>query len=270
MRMRCVLLFVAVFAYGCGPKTSDSLADVQDKLEEPTGRIAELVMLLKSDNRQTAFDAATELGNMGSSATSAIPALVDIGTFNEQGTYKRYPSLAAGKALSKIKPEAAVPYLAKALQAPEKRYWAARILGEFGAIAEPAIPGLVDAIRTVIVAQTSDERDASAQAAAALAKIRPRGLSALIGEMGHDNSKVRYLAVWATPRGIDGKPAIETLAETLSDVDPDIRTLAAHALADIGPEAKHVLTIIRLSLDKERNPRVVGALLQAIDSIETN
>lgn len=237
-------------------------------LPEPSGRVGDLVAQLQSDDRQVAFGAATELGNMGPDAIAAIPALVDLATFDEAGSYRVYPGLAAGEALAKISPKAAVPYLVKALRQPHRRYWAARILGEFGSTARPAVSALVDALRTVKSAQTDDERNASAQAAAALANIRPEGLSALISQMGHDNAEVRTLAVWATPRGPDGRPAVEVLAWRLSDADNDIRRLAAIALGDIGPQANAALPFLRMAIEKERDLIVRFSMLGALESIE--
>ena len=262
MRVYFTSLLVFTFlAYGCrDSKTPDTPA--------PTERVGELVKLLQSSDRQVAFDAATELGRMGSDAIAEIHALVDLETFDEKGSYIVHHTVAAGEALSKIDAKAAVPYLTKALQHPSKRYWAARVLGEFGDTAKPAIPALVDVLRAVTSAQTENERDASAQAAAALARIRPHGLSALISEMGHKDKGVRRLAVWATPRGPDGKPAVETLAWRLSDADPDIRWLAANALANIGSDASDALSFIKIALDKEPSGRVLFALQRAIGSIK--
>jgi len=283
MRLLLTCLVLLTFlACGCGDsntaespdsttKGNDSTkTEESEKLPKPTGRVARLVEQLQNSDRQVAFDAATELGEMGSDAIAAIPALVDLATFDEKGSHRIHPTLAAGEALPKINAEAAVPYLVKSLKLREKRYSAARILGEFGPTARPAIPALVDAMRAVTTAQTEDERSASAQAAAALAKIRPHGLSALVSEMGHNDTAVRKLAVWATPRGADGKPAVNVLAQRLSDSDSEIRSLAANALADIGPGATDALPFIKMALDKERSGLVVFALQRALDSVTNN
>lgn len=276
------LVLFTFLVYGCrGSNTPDTPdpttkgnrspeTDESNTLPKPTGRVAELVESLQSTDRQVAFDAATELGEMRSDALAAIPALVDLATFDEKGSHRVHPTLAAGEAIPKIDTEAAVPYLTESLKLPNKRYWAARILGEFGRSAKPAISALVDALRAVTSAQTEDERDGSAQAAAALAKIGPHGLSALISEMGHNDKEVRKLAVWATPRGANGKPAVNVLAQRLSDGDSDIRSLAANALADIGPDATDALPFIKIALDKERSGFTVFALQRALASINKN
>lgn len=273
------LVPLTFLAIGCGDSKSVKTEYMEEsrkdstqraKLETlpmPTGRVARLIEQLESSDRQAAFDAATELGNMGSDAIAAIPALVDLATFDEKGSHRIHPTLAAGEALSKISIQAAVPHLIESLELHNKRYWASKILGEFGADARPAVPALVDAVRAVARAQTEDEQSASAQAAAALARIRPQGLSALVSEMGHKDVAVRKLAVWATPRGADGKPAVNALAQRLSDDDSEIRTLAANALADIGPDAREALPFIKMALNKERNEFAVLALKGAMDSV---
>ena len=270
------LVLFTFLAYGCGSSSSpDSStegndspkADESTTLPKPAGHVAELVKLLESTDRQVAFDAATELGEMGPDAIAAIPALVDLATFDAKGSYTVHPTLAAGKALPKINAEAALPYLTKALALPNRRYWAANVLGNFGRTAEPAIPALVDALRAVTSAQTEDESAASAQAAAALVKIGPRGFSALISEMGHYNKEVRKVAILVTPRGADGKPAVNQLAGCLSDDDSDVRRLAACALADIGPDATDALPFLEFALERERIVLVASAMRDALDRI---
>ncbi|MCH8879582.1 MAG: HEAT repeat domain-containing protein [Planctomycetes bacterium] len=235
---------------------------------DPTGGIAQLVTELQSIDRQVAYNAATELGNMGPEAIAAIPALVELATFDEKGTYRVYPGLAAIEAIPRISAESAVAYLIRALQEPSKRYWAAHLLGGFGDVARPAVLPLVDALRAVTEAQTEDERSASAAAAAALATIRPHGLSTLIGEMGHDDSEVRKLAVWATPRGSDGKPVVEELGSRLSDPDRAVRRLAAIALADIGADASDALPFIEMAMQEERDGFVLSELRRALENIQ--
>lgn len=239
-------------------------------LSDPTGGVAQLVIELQSVDRQVAYNAATELGNMGPEAIAAIPALVELATFDERGTYRVYPGLAAKEAIRSISAKTAVPYLIRALQEPSKRYWAAHLLGGFGDVARPAVLPLVEALRAVTEAQTEDERSASAQAAAALAAIRPHGLSALIGEMGHDDTEVRKLAIWASPRGSDGRPAVHTLALRLSDPEGGVRRLAAIALADIGADARDALPFIEMAMQEERDGFVLSELRRVLENIQKN
>ncbi len=73
-----------------------------DKLKGSSGGsssdIQKLVLQLKDPNWKTRFDAATALGNMGSKATSAMPALEDA-IADDNGEV----CLAASDALSKIR-----------------------------------------------------------------------------------------------------------------------------------------------------------------------
>lgn len=264
----CLLLVACDRSTSPGVTTpADVNSSGHAEIPAPTGRVADLVRELGSSDRQTAADAATTLGEMGRDVVAAIPALVDLATFDEPGSYGVFPGLRAADALKKIDVAMTVPRLADCLSDPSKRYWAARILGEIGQPAEPAIPQLVEALRAIRVAQTADERQASASAAAALAQIRPRGLGALVSEMGHDDPNVRRIAVWATPRGDDGIPAIDELTRCLEDDDPEVRALAAHALADIGAEAKRVLPLMADALKHEQIPLVRMNLGIAMDRL---
>jgi HEAT repeat protein len=240
------------------------------RLPKAEGKIASLIKSLHDTDRQVAFDAAMALGEIGTDAVSAIPDLVDLATFDEQGSYRVHPSLAAGEAIHKINPKAAIPYLVESLEQPEKRYWAARILGEMGPTATASVPSLVRALREVVFSQTDDERSGCAQAAVALAEIRPRGLSALIREMTHENREVRNLAVWATPRGPGGKPAVNALALRLTDEDVEIRRMAAIALGDIGPDAADAIPHIEFALKRERDGMVVFDLQRALQAINAS
>ena len=243
-----LLCFIAVYLL----KGGDS--------SEPTGRVAVLVSQLNSKDREVVFDAAEELGSMGVSARAAIPALVDLATFNEHGSFRIHPGLAAKDALEKIDKQLAVKYLIEATTKSEKRYWACRILGEYGDDAVPAIPSLVEALRAVEHAKSSEERSGSEQAAAALAKIRPKGLSALISEMSSYNKEVRHLAVLAIPRGSAGKPAVERLTDRLADDDSGIRKIASFALQDIAADAEYALPLLKHHYQREQNPSVKIAM----------
>ncbi len=256
-----------LLSFGCNDSRPP---DQPSDLPKPSGHIAELVADLRSNDRQIAFGAATELGNLGPNAVAAIPALVDLATFDDKGSHRISPGLAAIEALSKISEEKSVPYLIKALEQPRKRYWAARILGDFGENARPAVSALVEALRAVTTSQNADEEDASAQAAAALMKIRPEGLSALISEMEHNSPEVRKLAVWATAlfSCTDAKPAVATLARCLSDQDPDIRRLAANSLDNIGSDAEEALFDLRWAIERERNAFTLHAMECAVKSIQ--
>jgi len=193
---------------------------------------------------------------------------VELATFDEKGSHKVHPTLAAGEALSKISADASVPLLIEALKEPRKRFWAAQILGGLGDTATEAIPELVEAVREVATAVTDDERNASAQAANALANIRPKGLSALISEMGHDHPEVRCLAIQFVPDGSDGKPAVEALARRLADTQDDVRRLAAIALKDIGPDAEAAILFLEIARKKERKGFVLFSIENALKSIQ--
>lgn len=238
------------------------------ELPSPSGRIAELVELLQSSDRQVAYDAARELGAIGSKAKSAIPALIKLATSHEEGSYRVHPSLQAQKALASIDTDLAVQGLIESLIDPNQRFWAARILGDWGSVSMPAIPGLVEALRGVTRAQSQDQIDASAQAAASLGRIGPEGISALISEMSHQDPRVRELAIWATPRGEAGIPAIGTLSKCLSDDDADVRQLAALAIADIGPAASVAESKINRALETEKVGQVRYALRSALEAIK--
>ena len=250
------------------PVGATATPDFLNPLPPPTGAVAVLVAKLRSANRQVAFDAATELGNMEPKAVAAIPALVDLATFDEAGAHAVHPTLAAGEALPKISAQLAVPHLIEAVKQPHKRYWAAKILGGFGEAARPAIPALVDALRAVATAQTGNEYDACVPAGFALAAIPPDGLSALIHEMGHRNVEVRKLAIQCVPEGSGGKPAVQELERRLSDSEPEVRAMAAGKLARIGPDAKDAIGFLERAIRRETGGSALSSMRMALESIQ--
>ena len=57
---------------------------------------------------------------------------------------------------------------------------------------------------------------------------------------------------------------------TSLDDDPDVRSMAANALAGIGPDARDALPFIKMALVKERSGMVAFALKTALTDIGGN
>ncbi len=266
-----ILGVLAVLVCGCSsdaPPQKSNKPVKKAAFHEPTGRVKELVEILRGNDRAAAYDAAIRLGEMKQEAVAAVPALVDVATLDDPGFHNRHPGLEAGKALTKISPEKAVPLIAEILSNPERRFWAAYWLREWGKTSDPAVPALVRAVRDLPNAATENERHACNQAAVALAAIRPRGLLVLINELTHDNPEVRSLAAWAIPRDEAGKIAVPELSRLLSDKNSKVRAQAATTLGNIGPHAKDALQFLKMRLEIEQDRQVRGTILVAIKWIE--
>jgi HEAT repeat protein len=123
---------------------------------DPEGRecVPALISALEHDDRDTADVAAKCLGLLGPRAKAAVQALADIVTrdFDEdEGITVANPQVSAAKALQRIGMPAlsALPKLVLALKSDySAAEAAATVLGSFGSQAKPAIPYLIEAVKT--------------------------------------------------------------------------------------------------------------------------
>lgn len=209
-------------------------------------------------------------GALGTAASNAVPALIEIYEQNASPTARR----AAGNALVEIGPAAklaipaliksatstnsevrafglstlgrmalesklVVPVLIKGLHDPDRevRFNAAfglEALAFMGGDAKPAIPALVETLK---------DRHVSARAAAATAlghiHSEPDVVVPVLVEMLRDSdAQLHAFAATALGEfGNNGKPAVAPLIELLSEGNQDARKAATNALKQIDPEA---------------------------------
>lgn len=108
--------------------------------------VGKLTTQLKDEDEDVRYDAVKALEGMGDTAKEAVPALTE--ALSDQDPKVRYR---AAKALSKIGANAAaVPALSEALKDnnPDVVYYAAKSLEALGTDAEPAVPGLIQALQS--------------------------------------------------------------------------------------------------------------------------
>ena len=134
--------------------------------------------------------------------------------------------------LAKLGPKAepAVPALVEAMNNEYDRYRAVNVLGDIGPSASPAVPALVERLNFIL--GNKDYRDRVTESAGiidTLAKI-----------------------------GSEARAAITVLRMSLKDENSHIRYEAAHALGEMGPEAKVAIPDLEAVLDdKEYVPLYV-------------
>jgi HEAT repeat protein len=130
-----------------------------------------------------------------------------------------------------------VPVLARVLgggDAPMRRE-AAHTLGKLGVLATPAVPALIESLK-------SEDRRLVQESAKALGEIGPAAhpaIDSLIALMADTHFLACRLAAWALVR--IGRPAVPALVATLRDADPFVRAEAAWALAHLGPAARQAV-----------------------------
>jgi HEAT repeat protein len=199
------------------------------------------VRALDSPVSDVRYRAIHSLGAIGPEAGEAVPALAALLV----GSPSRGTRIEAALALSKMAPasRAAVPALAQALADPEPLVRTNAILAliRLRDQARPAIPALIRALRD----------DAN--------RRRPATFTFTIQE-----AAARALG-WASAGSPDAVPA---LTEVLRDGGPDgLRTAAAGALGEVGPEARPAAALLRAML-QEKDPDLRQTAREALEKIE--
>ncbi len=207
---------------------------------------------------------ARALGGIGS--RTAVPRLLE--ALADPGEEVR---AAAAQALARIGPTAAdVPVLAAALSSPDRYVaaFAAWSLGNLGALAEPAVGELVQAL---------GRGETNAVVAGALARIGPAAKSAvpeLVRSLGSEDDGRRWRAARTLGRiGPAAEPAVAALTAALADPSSVVRAHAARALGRIGPNAKPAAAALqRATGDPEQGVRDEAreALLRLQGALESS
>jgi HEAT repeat protein len=214
---------------------SDEIRDRVDKpIECPLegeDRVKDLLGKLESPDLDTVLVAIYELGEMGSAASSAVPALTKL---LEDPEWRKRGGAAAS--LGDIGSETAIPALTKLLGDEEGlvRASAAKALARIG---EPAIPTLIEVIKK------NENEHARYAALESLGKMGPAASSAVqtLIEMLEDESRsdfwihsIRLVEALGNIGSDQAIPALtKVLLEDFSDGD---RMEAAKALGNIGSE----------------------------------
>jgi len=218
--------------------------------------IPDLIRILKTPNERAQRLAIGALGNMGESATPAVPYII------ESMKNSRLEAFASG-ALRKLGPKAkaAVPELIKMLGDKRKRFSAASVLEAIGPQAREAIPALQDClgdksrvtfarvllainpksekaiqqlVRVAESAYVTDQWTEQPDAHYLLVKYGHEGnryLQSLIDALENPNSRIRLsAAAYLGKLGAEANEAAESLGRALKDDDPEVRAEAARAI----------------------------------------
>jgi HEAT repeat protein len=195
------------------------------------------------------------LGKIGPAAKPAVPGLVGLLGDADWGV-----RVNAAAALWRIDRHArAIPALVDMLRFSTGTgpYKAAVALGSLGPEAEPAVAGLIGALR---------HTDADVRRAAARARGQncPAALAALEEALTDPDESTRRYAVEAL--GWIGQPAVPALIEVLGNDNAQGRLTAARALGRLGPEAKSAAPALLESVD-DADPEVRAAAAAALGQI---
>ena len=259
--------------------------------EKTAAKVAKLISLLESKDKEVRLSAAKRLGQLGTAAKAAAPALglclrqdadakaaqqaalalAQIGAAGveelilaamEPRHAVRQPALLA---LGKIGPDAkkAVEVLGDVLAREPNgnlRAMAAFALGEIGEDAKEAVPGLCQALR--------DPWPPVRQcAAASLGNIGKAALPGVKEAVRDTEAPTRFEGILAM--GIlahEQKEAVPYLVEGLRDAEHRIRVTAAGALGSVGPDAKDALPAL-LPMLQENNFELQQTAYNAIMAI---
>ena len=199
-----------------------------------------LIDLLRDPDNRAA--AAAVLGDIGPEAEAAVPALARALEDSDDDVRRT-----SADALGDIGPaaEAAVPALARALDDTDAsvRSNAATALGDLGPVARAAVPALVRALRD----GDPDTRWASAEALGEIGVASEAVVAGLIDALDDPGAWVPMYA----RDGLKalGPEAIPAVIGALSDLDPEVRRLAAEVLGSYGSGAQAAIPALEALLD---------------------
>jgi HEAT repeat protein len=153
-----------------------------------------------------------------------------------------------------------LPARLKVLQSGDvsRRRKTARVLGEFGATARPAIPTLIEALG-------DPDQEVREQSLTAIEKsMDAAALPLLVKATKHEKAEVRARAIYLlSVLREEVKGVLPTILAGLKDSDVGVRTAAAEVLGQIGPiDQRMVPALVETIADKE--PRVRGAAVRTL------
>ena len=318
MSSRSILLLTVIFTMG----TSCEL-----HAQRPEGG-AEVMLRLQSEVPQVRAAAALEMGELGIQTRPALEALgrlladpdervrrAAISALRQIDPEPEFALPALTRLLADANPavaahaaeilagygEQAVPYMIRALEHEDARYWACLVLSGIGPEAAPAVPAL-----TVVL--DSEEPETQHEAIMALAAIGPEAKAAVpalleilkseqqamvisgtyaLGNMGEaaqlatpalrdqmqtDNAFVRTVTAWALASVNPQDPAIQQQAIELlvaalgNPEDGQVRMAAARGLVALKPDHAILLPALTEML-KDSPPEVVADSLRALAAV---
>jgi HEAT repeat protein len=241
-----------------GPRPADFRVDT----------VAFRVESLKSRDPRVQGRAASDLGDYGPAAESAVAPLIDALGADDADLPRR-----CAAALARIGPKAVPPLIREVEGGSEqRRTGAASALGQMGKPAEPAVPALVAVLRDR--RQATGPRREAARALGAIGQRPAQVVPPLREVLQAESAEVREQAARALgsfPTAV--KEAVPALIPLLKDVELFVRIGAAESMTRFGPGSKDavpaVLEALRETKPAERGPtvRLRCVLVQALGAI---
>ncbi|HMF17130.1 MAG TPA: HEAT repeat domain-containing protein, partial [Gemmataceae bacterium] len=212
-----------------------------------------LIKALADKNDSIRRKAAYTLGRIAPKPEKVVGELIKaLGDKNEDVRQ------AAVEAVSKMG-QPAVPALIEALENTDHvvRNHAAQALGEIGADAKAAIPGL----KKLMLAEDAAEKGTLNLAADALGKIGKDAIGALNDALKDNRENVRVVSLAALGRV--GAPAVPALVDALGDKRVDVRRMAAQVLMPMRISDKMVVLGLTFAL-KDQDDQVRNSSYNAL------
>jgi HEAT repeat protein len=200
--------------------------------------------------------AAYALGRIGADPETTAPVLV--AALGDADADVREAASSALPKMGKI----AVPPLIKAMQSDKAilRNGAIKTLGDIGAEAEPALPGLKAFLH-------DPKKGAGEQAADALAGIGTPALKTLVAAAADDNDAVRPLALRALNKM--GATAVPAFIDLLGSKHLDVKRHAASILGQLQVQDKSVVIALGFAT-KDKDFQVRANALVSLQQMGTN
>jgi HEAT repeat protein len=215
-----------------------------------------VVELLRDEDSEVRAIALDALGNTGSQAEEAIPAVVEM---LDEDSYLR---VLASETLVKIGPQG-MAALVKAIQSkPARCMLCRRALRNLGPAGTECVPELTAAMKH----QNADVRRLMCEALLSIGPEARDAVPALIEATQDSNSAVRSVAA-ACLGSIGAKQAVPALRVLISDTDPMCRFWAANALWEI-EHRRDVVVPVLIELREGLNGHVCRQARELLEEIE--
>jgi HEAT repeat protein len=249
-----------------GKKVEDYIADLKSKDDDarvaafdclpyfsPLDQQALPVLLEIARDKTDVFRsrAVYELGRLGKKPEQVLPVLLE--RLQDHEPFVRR-SAALGLGVYGREAGRALPDLLVMVDKDEGmvRSAAAFALGAIGSAPARVVPALSKALRATDKSDREEIRDRAAQA---LGKLGHAGETALLEALGDNDREVRLVAAKALWKSAHRPEAIAAIANLLQESDEKVREQAAHAVHEIGADARTALATLIAALKDHEDVR---------------
>jgi HEAT repeat protein len=203
-----------------------ALAKINKNDQARTAQAVEkLVTALGDRNRDMANMAARALADLEVDPTKVRPLIDKLVATNPEITDRVLNAFAS------LGPRA-IPHAVEALNDPQRRVRALQVIARIGPEAAPAVPGLIELLKTADPATKSE----TLYALGAIGPGAAAGVGAISDQLGDTDPRVVQAAVYALGKiGPAAKAAVPTLANLVRSKDDLIRLMSVCAILRIGP-----------------------------------